>query len=76
MSECATVKIKTGPDSFITVNQEDYKDFQFMEYIEPVVKEVKSVIPEIKIETVPESLVEVTTDQVITRKKKSQTDEV
>ena len=36
MPELSTVKIKTGPDSYITVNEIDYDSFKFMEYIEPV----------------------------------------
>ena len=35
MAELATVRIKTGPDTYITVNETDYDAFKFMEYTEP-----------------------------------------
>ena len=35
MSEIATVKIRTGKDTYITVNETDYDAFKFMEYVEP-----------------------------------------
>jgi hypothetical protein len=75
MSEIPTVKIRTGQNSYITVNQEDYESFKFMEYVEPA--NLVTQAPVVEREVInTEPSVEVITDQTPTRKKKNQTDEV
>jgi hypothetical protein len=36
MAECPTVKIQTGPDTYIIVNAEDHDAFKYMEYVKPI----------------------------------------
>ena len=70
MSAIATVKIRTGLDSYITVNQSEYEDFKFMEYVEP-----KTVPQKQKVQDV-QPIIEITVDPVSPVKRKNQNDEV
>lgn len=72
MSAIATIKIKTGPDTYVTVNESDYEDFKFMEYVEPIVETVKEVIAEPVQEIIQEPVQEVIPEITTRRKRASQ----
>ncbi len=46
MSEIPTIKVQTGPDTFIIVNTEDYEAFKFMEYAPKIAKKPEPVYTE------------------------------
>lgn len=54
MAQCNTIKIQTGVDSFIVVNEEDYESFKYMEYT-PAPKQEQIEIPTEAIDETPTS---------------------